>query len=231
MDVWIEKKRVAKRKKSNNRHSDTREKIIDISEKLFSEHGYSGVSIRNITRESNTNLSSVFYHFGSKQDLLSAVVERWAEPMNAERASLFEECALKDMGGAAKIDCVLRAFIGPALRLAGQGESGVLFKKLFSHLVLDPSPEVQSVMIDCFIGSHQDFVKNLRACGLDRYPDKLAVGVLSIFGTMLYAMYDQRLVKQFTGVAPFGDLEPDDQTDKIVGFLTASIMANFINAN
>jgi AcrR family transcriptional regulator len=50
--------------------------VIDVAEKLFAEKGFEGTSVRDIAREANGNVSMVSYYFGSKENLLQAVVER-----------------------------------------------------------------------------------------------------------------------------------------------------------
>jgi len=43
--------------------------VLDTAARLFSLHGYSGVGIRDIARESGVTVPSIFYHFTSKEDL------------------------------------------------------------------------------------------------------------------------------------------------------------------
>ena len=58
---------------SEVRSTDTRERILDVAEKLFMGHGYEGTSMRQITGEAGVNLAAVNYHFGSKQSLIQEV--------------------------------------------------------------------------------------------------------------------------------------------------------------
>ena len=55
---------------------DTKERILDVAERLFADHGYATTSLRDITTEADVNLASVNYHFGSKDALLIAVLNR-----------------------------------------------------------------------------------------------------------------------------------------------------------
>ncbi|CAM3039090.1 helix-turn-helix domain-containing protein [Paenibacillus sediminis] len=48
-------------------------KIIDAAIQLFSEKGFSSVSIRDITREVNIKESSLYNHFSSKDELLKTI--------------------------------------------------------------------------------------------------------------------------------------------------------------
>jgi hypothetical protein len=50
-----------------------RERILEVAERMFAEHGMSGVGLRAITTEANVNLASIAYHFGSKDGLLEAL--------------------------------------------------------------------------------------------------------------------------------------------------------------
>jgi len=65
--------------------TDTKEKILDTAERLIGEQGYSATSLRHIIAQARVNLAAVHYHFGSKEDLLDAVVARKATPVNDAR--------------------------------------------------------------------------------------------------------------------------------------------------
>jgi AcrR family transcriptional regulator len=56
---------------------DTKQKILDAAEVLFAEQGFSETSLRLITSAADVNLASVNYHFGSKKDLIKAVMDRY----------------------------------------------------------------------------------------------------------------------------------------------------------
>ena len=62
--------------------NDTKEKILDTAERLIGEQGYAATSLRHIIAQAGVNLAAVHYHFGSKEDLLDAVVARKAAPVN-----------------------------------------------------------------------------------------------------------------------------------------------------
>lgn len=55
---------------------DKREYILDVAERLFAEHGFEGVSIREISKAAAINIAMVSYYFGSKEKLYEEVVER-----------------------------------------------------------------------------------------------------------------------------------------------------------
>ncbi|MFI9486630.1 TetR/AcrR family transcriptional regulator [Promicromonospora sp. NPDC052451] len=72
--------------------AQTRERILDAAERLFAEHGLFAVSNRQISETAGqANNSAVGYHFGSKAELVKAVVHRHVDPMEERRAQLLAE--------------------------------------------------------------------------------------------------------------------------------------------
>ena len=69
---------------------DTKERILDVGERLFADRGFPATSLRDITHEAGVNIASVNYHFGSKEALLGAVLERRLRPLNARRLELLD---------------------------------------------------------------------------------------------------------------------------------------------
>jgi AcrR family transcriptional regulator len=58
------------------RGQETRLKILDAARQMLVEHGAGGTSTRSVAEEAGVPLSLVHYHFGGKQALLVAVLER-----------------------------------------------------------------------------------------------------------------------------------------------------------
>jgi AcrR family transcriptional regulator len=57
------------------RTAETRKRLIEESLRLFAEHGFKGVSVRDIAAASQANVAAVSYHFGSKQGLYRTIFE------------------------------------------------------------------------------------------------------------------------------------------------------------
>jgi AcrR family transcriptional regulator len=54
---------------------ETKLKILNASEKLFSEKGFDGTGIEEISRLSGTNKALIYYHFKNKEGLLTSLYE------------------------------------------------------------------------------------------------------------------------------------------------------------
>lgn len=59
----------------------SREGILLAAIDLFGERGVEGASIAEITRRAGVSQGMVNYHFGGKQQLISAVLDRWFETL------------------------------------------------------------------------------------------------------------------------------------------------------
>lgn len=57
--------------------SATKEKILEVSLNLFSERGFSAVSIRDICKQVDIKESSIYYHFKNKQTILEELLSRF----------------------------------------------------------------------------------------------------------------------------------------------------------
>lgn len=57
----------------------TKKKILDVSLELFSQKGYSAVSIRDICKYVEIKESSVYYHFENKQSIFDELLNMFAE--------------------------------------------------------------------------------------------------------------------------------------------------------
>lgn len=52
---------------------DTKQQLIIVAEKLFSDKGFHAVTVRDVTSAAQCNVSSINYHFGDKYGLIEAV--------------------------------------------------------------------------------------------------------------------------------------------------------------
>ena len=69
----------------------TYDRILDVSESLFAKLGIVGTSVRTITDEAHVNVAAVNYHFGTKDNLVHAVIKRRFESLEQERADALDQ--------------------------------------------------------------------------------------------------------------------------------------------
>jgi TetR/AcrR family transcriptional regulator len=55
---------------------ELRNRLLDVAEEMFAEHGYDAVPVRQLADAAGVNPALIHYYFGSKQKLLFAVIDR-----------------------------------------------------------------------------------------------------------------------------------------------------------
>ncbi|WP_406151457.1 TetR/AcrR family transcriptional regulator [Streptomyces sp. NBC_01012] len=122
---------------------DTRTQILDAAEHLFAEHGYRGTSVRAITKLAGANLAAVGYHFGSKAELMGAVVRRVVEPITAAQCAGLD--ALLARTPEPSVSELVEAFAGPLFdEMPAGGEGGARTSRLIVTILSDPAEEARS---------------------------------------------------------------------------------------
>ena len=49
--------------------AETRQRLLDAGVRLFAEHGFKGVSVRDLSAAAEVNIAAINYHFGGKREL------------------------------------------------------------------------------------------------------------------------------------------------------------------
>jgi AcrR family transcriptional regulator len=115
--------------------NQTKERILDTAERLFSEQGYAATSLRSIIADAGVNLAAVHYHFHSKEALLEALILRRSVPANLERLALLDRFEKEAGDHPPSLEKVIEAFVAPTLHMSRDPQSGgMVFMKLLGRL-------------------------------------------------------------------------------------------------
>lgn len=63
--------------------SSTKERLLQVAKELFADKGFHGTSTREITRRAGTNLSGLYFHWQSKENLYLAVYRQRFQELTA----------------------------------------------------------------------------------------------------------------------------------------------------
>ena len=169
---------------------DARTRIVDAAERLFAEHGYHAVSLRAIMGLAQVNVAAAHYYFGSKKNLLQAVLDRRAAPINRARKERLLACIDRN-GKVAPVEKILEAYIGPALEVCAD-PGGWLFVRVSALASVDPGPDVQDIMQVTYDETAKLFVDTL-AASLPRLKEADLYWRLNcVYGAMLVPAGEQR---------------------------------------
>jgi AcrR family transcriptional regulator len=132
------------RKTTAERSSATRERLLDVAERLFARHGLHAVSVRDITRAAGANLGAITYHFGTMRKLIVAVFDRRMAPLMRQRLEALDALEKTAGKGALPLKGVLEAMFRPAVMEAmDKQRHGMVFGKLMARSMMDPNPYLE----------------------------------------------------------------------------------------
>jgi TetR/AcrR family acrAB operon transcriptional repressor len=78
-------------RRTKDEAQETRNRILDAAEHLFSEHGVSRTSLEDIAQAAGVTRGAIYWHFKDKRDLVAAMVDRVTLPMEAMVARSSDE--------------------------------------------------------------------------------------------------------------------------------------------
>lgn len=146
--------------------SATRELILTAAERLYAERGVYAVSNRQVGEAAGQgNNTAVGYHFGTKTDLVRAIVRKHAAPIEEIRTRLVERVTgsteLRDW-----VDCLVR----PVFQHLADLGSPTWYARFCAQVITDPA--LHRIMVEEAMGSPalREIVDGLRRC-LPDLPD------------------------------------------------------------
>lgn len=136
-------------KRMNNNNHDTKHLLLDAAESLFAHHGFHATSLRAITGKAGANLASVNYHFGSKEALLEAVIERRLTPLNNTRIERIDSVvrSARAENSRPPVREVMRAFIEPTLSFRDSEPGAKDFVSLVGRAAAESDEMVRNVFL------------------------------------------------------------------------------------
>ena len=198
----------------------TKERIRHTAARMFSEHGFDNVSLRDITTGAGVNIAAVNYHFGSKVGLLTDVFAEYAAPVNVARLKLLDECERKVRDGAPAVADILWALLSPAFHAPDSGTEGRYFRQMLGRMSSSSNPDVRRILFNTFDVVSSRFVDLMsRACP-DLPREELFWRLTCVYGAMMYAQADNGRIRTLAGDS-FDSTNMDDALKYMIPFLTA----------
>lgn len=138
--------------------NETRERVLEVAERLFAERGLDAVSVRDITAAAEANLGAINYHFGTKDRLIEAVFERRLVPMTETRLRALDAVEKAAGNRPPDLELVLEAVFRPVVEEATDPKrGGATFGTLMARCFVDPNPAMAKVM-------HRHFHPVIKRC-------------------------------------------------------------------
>ncbi len=143
-----------------NRGEPARRAIVQHAERLFAEHGITGVSLRDISAAAGQrNHSAAQYHFGGRSGLVVAVYEARMSLVDERRRRRLDELGTTD--GLEDLTALVEALVVPLLEVVAETDGW--YGRFLARTRWEPSAwaELQALAV---AGSFRDSAARLWAC-------------------------------------------------------------------
>ncbi|HYF18933.1 MAG TPA: TetR/AcrR family transcriptional regulator [Ramlibacter sp.] len=182
--------RTARRAVDRSERPDRQQAILLAAEKLFAQHGYRAVSIRQIAEEAGVPLALVSYYHGQKHELFQAIFSHWRSTVD-ERLTLLAQ-ARQGAPGPQMLLRVVEAFVLPVLRLRASIE-GEYYAQLVARELFYRTPEAVQVLSEHFDPMAHAFIDALHeACPGSTRPQAAWAYQFAV-GALLHHISDDRV--------------------------------------
>jgi AcrR family transcriptional regulator len=205
--------------------SDTKRRILDAAESLMGDKGFTSTSMRDITAAAKVNLASVNYHFGSKEALLAAVLERRLQPINEQRLEFLDALELENSDSKIRHQDIVRAFVSPPFKQQQQwGGNSETFLRLLGRLHSETNEEFRQVFMSEYELVYQRFAVALQRSLPHLTNTNLPWRMLFMVGSIAFTMSwgQSMMLRQDTSISP------NDVLDELIEFTCAGLAAPLV---
>ena len=168
---------------------DRKAAILLAAEKLFAQHGYHAVSIRQIAAEAGVPLALVGYYYGAKQELFHAIFLHW-QPTIEQRLALLREALAG--GTPPTLRRVVQAFVEPVLALRASSE-GEYYAMLVARELAYRTPDTDRVLAEMFDPMAHAFIDALHQLHPAWPRARAAWAYQFAMGALLHHLVDHRV--------------------------------------
>ncbi len=144
----------------------TKTKILNAAEILFAEHGFNGTSLREITQQAEVNLAAVNYHFGSKKELIKALMKRYLDEFSPRLERSLAKVTKQNEQPS--LEQVFTAFLNPLLHLNKFKENGT---NIFLQLLGRSYSDSQGFLRWFITSNYPGIIDNFTAAVHQAYPE------------------------------------------------------------
>jgi AcrR family transcriptional regulator len=194
--------------------------LIDAAEEHFAVDGFERASLRAMMRAAGADPGSVHYHFGGREALAGAVLDRILAPLNARRMDLLSRAEERHRSTGSPVplpelvECLARPDLEAALALGRRGRERA---RLIGLIYLNPAAFVTERVEAHFAPVAGRFLPGLVAVLPGLAPDLIAWRVRwFLYGVLGALLADPD--------EPFA-VEPSALTARIVASTTAALAA------
>ncbi|MFV9473778.1 TetR/AcrR family transcriptional regulator [Advenella sp. RU8] len=125
-------------KNQNSITQNTKERILESAKILLASKGPEGVTVRDIAENSNANVASINYHFGSKDGLINEALLAILGPTNIARKEMILQAKKQYGSTPLPLPVILDVMIRPLVKSEKGTDQSRLFIRVEHYLQTNP---------------------------------------------------------------------------------------------
>lgn len=201
----------------------TKEKILDAAEKLFSDNGFNGTSLREITSQAEVNLAAVNYHFGSKKELIKAVMSRYMNELSPRLMTTLTSVQAKDKPTLIE---VFSAFVEPLLALNTFRENGTsIFLQLLGRGYTDSQGFLRWFLTTKYPQVIENFIAAVQKAYPELEPEEMFWRLHFTMGTVVFTMSSSDALIDIAQNDYDQHINIEDVIEKLIPYVAAGVGA------
>lgn len=201
----------------------TAARILCAAERIFARGGYRAMTLREVTREAKVNLAAVNYHFGSKSNLMRAIIRERFEPINVARLRLLDASIAAHSPDPVPLPEIFNALLRPMF-LSSKSHSAeeTTLTQIIGRALAEPADLLRNLHREFFEELSYRFMCELRRSCPNLDETTLQYRFFLSINTMIGTLIDQVCLEAISG----GKLN-HSESDRILRELTDFTVAGF----
>lgn len=167
---------------------DKKEYILNIAEELFAHQGFEGTSVRELCKKAGVNVAMISYYFGSKEQLMEALIEHRAGFMRDRLDSLVGE----KISAKQKMELVIEYYVERIF-------SNSKYHKILHHEISLQQRSQFNIMISAIVNKNfnaiREIIKQGQKSGEFKKVD-IELTIVTIIGTISHIILSPVLTSQ-----------------------------------
>lgn len=191
------------------------------AEAEFADHGFDGVSVRQIALRADVPVALINYHYGSKEGLYRAIFEMRA-PMIIDQRMAGLRLAEMEPDQERKVEMIVKAVLVPNLHMRST-EKNSSYARILAREVADPKSHHRKVIGEFFDPVAYRVTEALHKAMPDRTIEEIHWGYQAMLGVMVYTMADTGRISRLSG----GRCDPEDEmttSTHLVALMKAALL-------
>ena len=168
----------------------TRQRILGAAGKVFARGGYRAMTLRQVTHEAKVNLAAVNYHFGSKLNLMRALLRDRFEPINQQRHHLLDQQIEAHSPNPVPLSIIYDTLFRPLFTGIGSAsDKDTNLIKIIGRAITEPAEFMRGLHKEFFADLSKRFMNEIQRSCPELSPEQIQyrffLSVSAMIGTVI----------------------------------------------